>query len=68
MNTSSEKEQKKVNADKAQHNNEVREGQNYTINDIGNNKDDYPHKNQKDKQLKSQEEYIDRNGETKDKS
>ena len=68
MQQSSEKENKKVQTDKQFKDNEVREGEADSINNEDNDKSAYPFKSDKDKQYKNQPEYIDRNGETKDKS
>lgn len=69
MNNSSEKENKKVQTDNQFKDNKVREGEaDNSIFSEENNKSAYPYKHDEDKQLKTQEEYIDRNGETKDKS
>jgi hypothetical protein len=69
MKKSSEKENKKVQTDKQFDDNEVREGKaDNSISSEGNNKSVYPNKSTEDKQFKNQPEFIDRNGETKDKS
>lgn len=67
MAASSEKENKKINADKANNDADIKEGTNASIrSEHDSNK--YPNKLEQDKQVQGQEEYIDRNGETKDKS
>ena len=66
--TSSEKENRKVNASKQPQSNEVREDQNNSINEEGNDKSAYPYKNKADKQYKIEPEFIDRNSNSKDKS
>ena len=69
MEKSSEKENKKVQADKQFKDNEVREGKaNNSISSEENNKSAYPYKSDEDIQFKTQPEFIDRNPETKDKS
>ena len=66
--TSSEKENKKVQTDKQFDDNEVREGKNNSIYNEENDKSAYPYKNESDKQYKKQSEFIDRNSDSKDKS
>ena len=67
MQQSSEKENKKVQTDKQFDDNEVREGKaNNSIASEENDKSAYPYK--KDDQYKTQEEFIDRNSESKNKS
>ena len=69
MKQSSEKENKKVQTNKQFKHNKVREGKaDNSIYDEDNNKSAYPYKSTEDKQFKNQPEYIDRSGETKDKS
>ena len=69
MEKSSEKENKKVQTDKQFEDNEVREGKaDNSIFSEENDKSAYPYKSDADKQFKNQPEYIDRNGESKDKS
>ncbi len=65
--SSSKKENKKVRTDKQFKDNPVREGENNSINDEGN-QSAYPHKSTEDKQFKTQPEFIDRNSESKNKS
>jgi hypothetical protein len=69
MKQSSKKENKKVQTNKQFKDNEVREGKaDNSISSENNNKSAYPYKSTEDKQFKNQPEYIDRSGETKDKS
>ena len=68
MNTSSEKENKKVDADKAEKDNKVQEGKSNSILKEDGDKNKYPYKLEQDKQNKTQEEYLDRNNDSKDKS
>ena len=67
MEKSSEKENKKVQTDKQFEDNEVKEGKADSIKNIQDNDEAaFPYK--KDDQYKTQEEFIDRNSETKDKT
>jgi hypothetical protein len=69
MKQSSEKENKKVQTNKQLKDNNVRDGKaDNSFYDEDNNKSAYPYKSTEDKQFKNQPEYIDRSGETKDKS
>lgn len=66
---SSIKENSKVDGSKSVDDNDVKEGQaDSSIYSDNNDKSAYPFKHAEDKQHKDQEEYIDRNSETKDKS
>lgn len=67
-NKSSKKENKKVETNKQFEDKPVTEGTDVSINNQNNDTSAYPYKNDTGKQLKSQEEYIDRNNDSKDKS
>ena len=66
--TSSEKENRKVNANKQPESNKIREDENNSINKERGDKPVYPHETDADKQYKIQAEFIDRNSESKNKS
>jgi hypothetical protein len=68
MKNTSDKENKKVKADKKPKDHEVKEGKPNSINDMGTDDIDYPHKDVREKQYNNQAEFIDRNSDSKDKS
>lgn len=63
--TSSDKENRKANADKHADDYPVREGESNSINE-DSDKRSYPYNNEDDKQFKSQSEFIDTNSNTKE--